>query len=93
MSDLYSLQATVTGRVQGVYFRAFVAETALKLSLTGYVRNLPDGSVEVRAEGEKQQLERLFGYLKSGPPHARVENVETGWQGYTGDYSGFTIRY
>ena len=93
MADLSSLQATVYGRVQGVFFRAFVTRWARELSLAGHVRNLPDGAVEVRAEGERQQLEKLVGYLKVGPPGARVDEVVTIWSEYTGNYSGFNVRY
>ena len=56
MADLTSVQATVYGRVQGVFFRAFVAEQANELGLTGYVRNLHGEGVEVLAEGERRQL-------------------------------------
>jgi len=93
MADLALLQATIYGRVQGVFFRAFVAEHAEKLGLSGYVRNLPWGGVEVVAEGEREKLEKLIGYLKVGPPGARVERVETSWSEYRGDYTGFRIRY
>ncbi|HEY81849.1 MAG TPA: acylphosphatase [Dehalococcoidia bacterium] len=93
MADLALLQATVYGRVQGVFFRAFVAEHARKLGLAGYVRNLPWGGLEVVAEGERKQLEKLVSYLKVGPPDARVERVETRWSEYRGDYAGFRIRY
>jgi acylphosphatase len=93
MTDMASLRATVHGRVQGVFFRAFVARWARELRLAGYVRNLPDGAVEVRAEGERQQLERLAGYLKEGPSAARVDEVVTSWSEYTGDYAGFSVRY
>ena len=93
MTDLTSLQVTVHGRVQGVFFRAFVARWAEELGLSGYVRNLPGGDVEVRAEGERQQLEKLIGYLKAGPPAARVEKVITGWSEYSGSYSGFSVRH
>jgi acylphosphatase len=91
--DLASLQATVHGYVQGVFFRAFVSHWAEELGLSGYVRNLPSGAVEVVAEGEKKQLEKLIGYLKVGPPSARVERVVTNWSGYSGKYSGFSVRY
>jgi len=93
MADLTSVQATVYGRVQGVFFRAFVAEHAHELGLTGYVRNLPLRAVEVVAEGERKQLEKLISYLKMGPPDAKVEKVVTNWSEYTGNYSGFRIRY
>jgi acylphosphatase len=93
MVDSASLQAIVYGRVQGVFFRDFVTGWARELGLAGYVRNLPDGAVEVRAEGERQQLEKLVGYLKEGPPAARVNKVVTNWSEYTGNYSGFRVRY
>jgi acylphosphatase len=93
MADSASLQAVVGGRVQGVFFRAFVAGWARELGLVGYVHNLPGGTVEVRAEGERQQLEKLVGHLKIGPPAARVNEVETRWSEYTGNYSGFSVRH
>ncbi|MDI6815120.1 MAG: acylphosphatase [Dehalococcoidales bacterium] len=93
MTDLASVQAIVYGYVQGVFFRDFVSRRAEELGLTGYVRNLPEGTVEVRAEGERKQLEQLIGYLKVGSRSAKVEKVETNWSEYTGSYSGFNIRY
>ena len=93
MSELASLQAIVYGHVQGVFFRAFASGQARELGLTGYVRNLPRGSVEVKAEGERSRLEELIGHLKTGPPGARVEKVATNWSEYTGNYPGFSIRY
>lgn len=93
MTDVASVQAVVCGYVQGVFFRTFVAEWANELGLTGYVRNLRGGTVEVLAEGERKQVEKLIGYLKVGPPGARVEKVVTNWSEYTGGYSGFRIRY
>jgi acylphosphatase len=93
MADLASLQATVYGYVQGVFFRAFVLRQASELGLTGYVRNSPGGTVEVVAEGERKKLEELVSHLKVGPPAARVEKVVTRWSEYTGSYSSFNIRY
>ncbi len=93
MTDLAAVQAVVYGRVQGVFFRAFVSQRATELGLNGYVRNVPEGGVEVQAEGERKKLEGLIGHLKVGPPAARVERVATNWLEYTGGYSGFGIRY
>ena len=94
MSDVAALQAKVYGQVQGVFFRAFTQEQATRLGLTGYVRNLPtESAVEVWAEGDRAKLEMLIGYLKLGPPQARVTKVITDWSEYTGGYSGFGIRY
>lgn len=66
----------VTGRVQGVFYRASTQEQAEKLNLTGYARNLSDGSVEVLACGDAQAVETLCDWLWQGPLHARVDNVE-----------------
>jgi len=94
MTDLASVRITAYGYVQGVFFRAFASERATELGLTGYVLNLPDGeAVEVNAEGERKQLEKLIDYLRVGPPAAKVEKVVTKWSKYTGGYSGFSIRY
>ena len=94
MVDLASVQATVYGRVQGVFFRSFVSRQATQLGLTGYVCNLPDRrAVKVHAEGERKQLAELLSYLKIGPPGAEVNKVETNWSEYTGGYLRFSIRY
>ena len=94
MTDLASVRLAVYGYVQGVFFRTFASRQATKLGLTGYVRNLPGGEVvEVQAEGERKQLEKLINYLRVGPPTARVVKVVTSWSKYSGSYSGFSIRY
>ncbi len=86
------LLAKVVGRVQGVSFRYFVLEQAEILSLTGWVRNLWDGSVEVLAEGLHQDLEKLLIALRIGPPMAKVANVEVEWQSYRGEFSEFRVK-
>ena len=94
MADLASVRVIVYGYVQGVFFRAFASRRARELGLTGYVYNLPGReAVEVQAAGEKKQLEKLIDYLKLGPPTARVGKVVTKWSEYTGNYSGFSVRY
>ena len=93
MTDLASVQAIVYGHVQGVFFRAFASKWATELGLTGYVRNVPGGRVEINAEGERKQLEKLIDHLKVGPPAARVKKVVTNWAEYSGNYSVFSIRY
>jgi acylphosphatase len=92
MVDTAHLVATIYGRVQGVFFRAFVVNISKKLGLTGYVRNLPDGTVEVKAEGDKQRLEELVVQLNLGPPGSRVDKVTALWSRYTGNYSDFNVR-
>ncbi|MDD5289001.1 MAG: acylphosphatase [Dehalococcoidales bacterium] len=91
MGDLAALQAIAQGRVQGVYYRVFASRNATKLSLTGYVRNLPDRSVEICAEGERKQLEKLVEQLKKGPPGARIDNLALTWSEYTGKYHDFSV--
>ena len=94
MADMAHLSATVYGRVQGVFFRYFVRNEARKLGLKGYVRNLARGdAVEVQAEGEKWQLNKLLGQLNVGPPGARVEKVEVKWVDYLGRFDDFSVRY
>lgn len=91
---LVSLHAIVRGRVQGVFFRAFVQNHATKLGLKGYVRNIAhSGGVEVVAGGDKGKLEKLLQSLHKGPPAARVDEVEVSWGEYSGDFSGFSIRH
>jgi len=70
------LEARVYGFVQGVGFRYFVKRNALKLGLSGYAKNLPDGSVEVVAEGSEESLLKLLHYLREGSPYSRVEKVD-----------------
>jgi acylphosphatase len=92
MGDLISVRARVYGRVHGVFFRAFAAQHARELGLTGYVRNVyDDRSVEVQAEGERKSLEKLIAHLKTGPPAAEVTRIETHWSDYTGQYHYFNI--
>ena len=94
MADVAGLCATVYGRVQGVYFRYFVRNVARDLGLKGYVRNLASGdAVEIKAEGQKPQLDTLLEQLKTGPPGAWVNRVEIDWSGYTGQFDNFSIRY
>lgn len=81
----------VRGRVQGVFFRANMQREARRLGLTGWVRNLPDGSVEFCAEGEEQELKELLSWAQRGPSAARVDRVDTRWRSYTGDFTDFRI--
>ena len=94
MAEQASLLAIVHGRVQGVYFRAFVRNHAEALGLNGYVRNLSGGrAIEVRAEGEKTKLDELLSHLRVGPPRANVEYVDVTWSQYTGSFTDFHLEY
>lgn len=66
----------VSGKVQGVFFRASAREQALELDLRGYAKNLPDGRVEVLAAGSDAALDALAAWLRQGPPLARVDDLE-----------------
>lgn len=83
----------VHGRVQGVYFRASTRERARHLGLAGWVRNCPDGSVELIAEGEQGRLEQLVTWCHGGPPGARVTALQVEWQEATGEFAGFVVKY
>ena len=78
MSDT-AIHVIVRGRVQGVCFRASTQDTAVDLGLVGWVRNCPDGSVEIHAEGIKLQLEKLIDWCRTGPPSAEVLGLEVDW--------------
>ncbi len=86
-------ELVVQGRVQGVGYRNFVHRKANQLGLTGYVMNLRDGTVRVRAEGARDIITELARELEKGPPLARVESVRVTWRPPTGRYSAFGIRY
>ena len=81
----------VSGRVTGVGFRYFTQDIAQREGLTGIVRNLPDGRVEVIAEGDEQSLIRLESALRRGPSRARVEAIAIDAVPVTGSYLGFMI--
>jgi acylphosphatase len=90
MQDKISIHCFVSGRVQGVYFRNSTQKQAISLSLTGWVRNVADGRVEVMAFGEREKLLQLYEWLHQGPLLAKVNHVsyeELPWC----DYSRFEI--
>jgi acylphosphatase len=82
----------VSGRVQGVGFRYFVQEAALLEGISGWVRNLPDGAVEVVAEGDAEAVERFSHKIGRGPSMARVENVDVTDETPSGRAGGFTVK-
>lgn len=87
------LHAIVHGRVQGVNFRAYTFREATALGLTGWVRNVRDGTVETEAEGESEQLQHFLAFLRKGPPSAIVAQVDIDWQAATGEFQDFQIRH
>jgi len=91
MTEQERLEATVHGIVQGVFFRYSTQIEAERLGLTGAVRNLDDGSVHVVAEGRRDRLERLLGWLGRGPELAVVERVDATWSESAGSFTSFRI--
>lgn len=87
-----SFKAHITGMVQGVGFRHFAYKMAANFNITGYVKNLVDGRVEVFAEGSTSQLEAYLAELRKGPAFSRVEDVDVMWNEYQGKYDRFYIE-
>ena len=85
------VRCLVRGRVQGVFFRASTAREAMRLGVSGWVRNLPDGAVELCAEGEEEHLKELVAWAGGGPERARVDSVEANWGDYCGDLTHFRV--
>jgi acylphosphatase len=83
----------VSGRVQGVAYRYFVERRAADIPVTGWVRNLRDGRVEIMAEGEKADLESFLGFLRQGPRMANVDDLDVLWEDYRGEYKDFRIEF
>ncbi|HLO24480.1 MAG TPA: acylphosphatase [Geobacteraceae bacterium] len=82
----------VTGLVQGVNFRFYTLQSALKLNVTGWVRNLPDGSVEGCFEGEETDVNALIAWCRTGPDSARVDEVVVDRGEFRGDFDGFVVK-
>lgn len=90
--EMARLRLVIEGRVQGVFFRASTEKQASLLGLKGWVRNCPDGSVEVVAEGPKEKAEALLTWCRQGPPHAEVSRVRLKWEEFTGEFEEFRVR-
>ncbi len=91
--DKTRARVTIEGRVQGVFFRHHTQETAYKLGVKGWVRNRRDGSVEALFEGDKEDVDQIIQWCHRGPSEARVANVRTTWENYTGEFEDFSISY
>ena len=83
----------ISGKVQGVFFRAETHRAAMGFKLTGWVRNMDDGRVEAVLEGEDSDVEKMIEWCKTGPPSARVENITTSEEQYTGSFHDFSIKH
>ena len=83
----------VSGRVQGVFFRAYTRKTAQRLGLKGYARNLSDGTIEVVAQGSEEMLKKLVEFCRKGPMFAKIENVDINEEKIKEEFERFEIRY
>lgn len=81
----------ITGFVQGVGFRQFIKRQAIKVGLTGWVRNLPDNRVEAVFRGSKERIEKIISICKKGPFLSEVKNVEVIWEDINQNFEGFEI--
>lgn len=86
------LEITVRGTVQGVFFRDHTQRQAKRLDLSGQVRNNPDGSVTIAAEGPEPKLKELLAWAQDGPDAAQVESIDDQWGDATGEYRDFLVR-
>lgn len=83
----------IHGLVQGIFFRANTQKEALKLGLSGWVRNTADGGVEVLAQGKKKDIDTFINWCHKGPTHARVDLVDIEWKQTKNDLLNFDIKY
>lgn len=87
------VRVVVSGRVQGVFFRAETESKAVSLGLTGWVRNLPDGRVDAVFEGEEEKVNIMIGWCRKGPRFASVANIDVVEESYQEEFQDFSIRY
>ena len=87
------VKLAVSGKVQGVFFRHYTRQQALKLGLRGYVKNLANGDVEIVAQGNSSQVDRLIEWAKSGSPAAEVNNLKLEVMSNEDEFIDFAIRY
>jgi acylphosphatase len=88
-----TLHVWVEGLVQGVFFRDSTRHTAMGLGLTGWVKNLHDGRVEAKFQGERGACEKALEYVRVGPPSASVEHVTHQWEADEETFTGFRILF
>ena len=91
VKDRARVHLLIEGSVQGVFFRASAQAEASRLGLTGWVRNRPDGAVEVVAEGERKKIDDLIAWCRHGPRGAEVEDVQVEWKSFSGEFETFRI--
>ena len=83
----------ISGRVQGVFYRAFTEDVAQMLALKGWVKNRSDGAVEAVFEGKKEDIESAIRSCYKGPPSSKVNNIDVKWEEFKGEFQSFSVRY
>ncbi len=90
---LFAFQATISGRVQMVMYRDFATRKASKFGVVGEAENMPDGTVRIYAEGEKEKLDQFIVHLRKGSLLARVDDVSVQWVEPLGTFKSFSIKH
>lgn len=93
MSGSFEARVVVSGRVQGVFFRASTREEAIRHGVRGFVRNLPGRQVEAVLQGERSDVENVIAFMREGPPGALVTEIHVEWRPPAGMHEGFHVRY
>jgi len=93
MKTVTQARVVVSGRVQGVFFRASTRDVAARCGVRGYVRNLPGRQVEAVLQGERSAVEKVIAFLREGPPGAVVTDIAVDWRDPVEPYEGFHVRY
>ena len=93
MQNTVCAHAVISGRVQGVFFRVETQKAAKRLGLRGWVRNLPDGTVEALFQGRQEQVDQMLKWCWQGSPGSKVAEVKVAWEENQGDLAGFAILY
>ena len=92
-TDIVEARVVVTGRVQGVAFRAYTVDAAVSANVCGWVRNLPHQQVEAVLQGERDDVEKVVAFMRTGPPAAQVIDASVSWRAPVEYFHGFEIRH
>lgn len=92
-SSMSRAHVVISGRVQGVFFRAYARDQAQGLKLHGWVQNRHDGKVELMLEGEDAAVREMIAWCHKGPVHACVQDVSVEWENYLGEFMAFNVRF
>jgi len=93
MAGKVRVHVKISGRVQGVFFRASTRDEAQARGLAGWVRNRADGRVEAVFEGDKTAVDSMLAWCRKGPPYSYVDHVDINWQPYQGDLLDFRVVF